>query len=321
MPPAPLSVRPLEDDDVAAWEDLVAAAQNATFLHSRRFLGYHGDRFEDHSLVVTDAKGAVVGLLPAARDLVVADRVVSHPGSTYGGLVHAGALRGEKTLQVLQDACEVYRAAGFRSFRYKTVPAMYHGNPVADDLYALFRLGADRYRADLAVTVDLDAVVPVRRNRRRNLEDAAQAGLRVVTGAEWLPAFWQVLTGNLMKKFGVSPAHTLAEVQDLCVRFPEQITCHAVVDGDDLVAGLVNFHTPRVLHCQYSAASSRGFAMNALDLGFAWSIADARERGNRYFDFGVCNEQEGRVLNSSLYDFKISFGAGSTLHEFFEIAL
>lgn len=319
------AVRPFQDSDAGPWDALVAGSLNGTFMHARRYVDYHGDRFEDASLVVVDHRGDLVGVLPAARDPLVADRVVSHPGLSYGGLVHAGALRGESTVQALTAAAGHYRGLGYGVFRYKAIPTIYHRNPVADDVYALFRLDAQRYRCDLAVTVDLAAGAPIRRNRRRNLEAAHQAGLTVHTGTAWLPAFWDLLTANLMRKFNVVPAHSLAEMQDLLARFPDHITCDVVLDGGpgggDVLAGLVNYHTERTLHCQYSAASARGFSLNALDLGFTHAIDEARTRGNRFFDFGVCNEDDGRVLNDSLYDFKLSFGGGSTPQEFFDVAL
>ena len=320
-PSKTFAVRPFRDSDASPWDDLVTRSLNGTFMHARRYVDYHGDRFEDASLVVLDPRGDLVGVLPAARDPRLASRVVSHPGLSYGGLVHAGLLRGEATVQTLTAAAEHYRTLGYDTFRYKAIPTIYHRNPVADDVYALFRLDAQRYRCDLAVTVDLDAGAPIRRNRRRNLDAAQQAGLTVQTGTSWLPQFWDLLTANLMRKFNVVPAHTLAEMQDLFARFPDNITCDVVLDGTEVLAGLVNYHTERTLHCQYSAASARGFGLNALDLGFTHAIDEARGRGNRYFDFGVCNEDDGRVLNDSLYDFKLSFGGGSTPQEFFDVAL
>jgi hypothetical protein len=43
--------------------------------------------------------------------------------------------------------------------------------------------------------------------------------------------------------------------------------------------------------------------------------------GARYFDFGVSNEQEGRILNEGLYRFKTSFGAGGVAQEFYKVEL
>ena len=94
-------IRDYLPDQAAAWDDLVARAVNGTMLHTRRYLSYHGDRFRDRSLLITNSRGWPIGALPAAEDPADASVVTSHPGLTYGGLVHDGSLRGESMMRVL----------------------------------------------------------------------------------------------------------------------------------------------------------------------------------------------------------------------------
>ena len=303
------------------WDDLVARSVNGTFLHTRRYIGYHGDRFTDRSLVVTNPKGRLVGVLPAA--LVPGDTttVASHPGITYGGLVHDGSLRGEELLQALAEASAHFAAGGLTRFVYKAVPYVYHRVPAGDDLYALFRLGATRTRCDLSVSVDLAVAQEPNRNRRRNLDKARAAGLTVVSGPEWLPRFWPVLTENLRSRYGVDPVHSAAEIALLAELFPAGIECQAVLLGDELVGGVVLYKTGTVVHPQYSAATPRGKEVAALDAAFTAGIDAARAAGARYYDFGNSNEDGGRVLNASLYRYKLEYGGGGVPYEFYEVAL
>ncbi len=115
-------VRRYEEQDREAWEKLVAASWNGTFLHQRKFLAYHGNRFQDLSLLVANNKGHTVGVLPAALDPAGTDGVLSHPGLTYGGLVHNGALRGAAMLEALQAIAKLYRAMGLKVLRYGIPP-------------------------------------------------------------------------------------------------------------------------------------------------------------------------------------------------------
>ena len=48
-------IRDYLPDQAAAWDDLVARAVNGTMLHTRRYLSYHGDRFRDRSLLITNS--------------------------------------------------------------------------------------------------------------------------------------------------------------------------------------------------------------------------------------------------------------------------
>ena len=97
----------------AAWDELVARAPMATLLHTRRYLSYHGARFQDVSLVLQDEQARFVGVLPAAVDPHDESRVVSHPGVTYGGVVHDGRLRGARMLEALAAVRRHYAPQGF----------------------------------------------------------------------------------------------------------------------------------------------------------------------------------------------------------------
>ena len=63
-----MRVVPFTADHTDAWDRLVETAPMATFLHTRRFLSYHGDRFKDASVLLFDQNGAARAVLPAALD-------------------------------------------------------------------------------------------------------------------------------------------------------------------------------------------------------------------------------------------------------------
>jgi hypothetical protein len=318
-----LSVRSFGAADTQAWDAFCADSFQATFLHSRRFLSYHRDRFIDRSLVL-ERDGTIEALLPAAQHLLEPDCVVSHPGITYGGLVHDQRLVGQHTLTGLQLAAAHFRGIGYRRFVYKPVPHIYQRVPAQDDLYALFRGGASRVRCDLSSTIDLAHRRPVASRRRRGVAKAHKAGVSLGTttsGQPGLQALWQVLEQNLSSKHGARPVHTLAEITLLIDRFPENIqVLVAQLDGR-VVAGVVLFVTPSVWHAQYIASDELGRKVCALDLLFEHAVSGAEQARARWFDFGISNEQNGQVLNEGLYEFKTEFGGGGMVHEIYELAL
>jgi len=315
-----IAVRRYREEDADLWDTLTAESWNGTFLHQRRFLAYHGERFHDLSLVVEDDRGRIIGVFPAAIDPGRTDTVVSHPGLSYGGLVHNGALQGAAMLEVLQGISGMYREMDLRYLRYKVVPYIYHVVPSADDLYALFRLGAVRYRCDLSAAVDLDSR-KLSKDRLRNLGRAQRAGVRVASAPRYLEPFWAVLEENLRTKHDTRPVHTLEEITFLQSRFPEQIRCIVGTIGGRVVAGVVMFDSPRVAHVQYSASTAAGSSVGASTLVMDFATGQSADFGARYFDFGISNEQEGKVLNEGLHQFKTSFGAGGVVHEFYEVEL
>lgn len=314
-----LAIVPFEPSLSTVWDTFCSSAINATLLHTRAFLSYHGDRFEDASVLIYD-NDQLVGVLPAARDLAPAGTVTSHPGATYGGVVHQGWLSGERMLAAFQSLRAHYAAKGFGTLRYKALPCIYASVPAQDDLYALFRLGAARVRCDLSSTIDLASRRELSERRKRGIRKSAKL-VRIDSDRSHLAALWHVLADNLARKHGAKPVHSLGELELLMSRFPDQIrTVAAVIDGA-VEAGLVLFNSGRVWHAQYIAASEAGYGASALDAVFAAAIDDAGAAGARYFDFGISTENGGTVLNEGLYRFKSEFGGGGIAYEFYDLAL
>lgn len=315
-----LQIRPYENADAEAWDEFCVAAHQATFLHTRRFLSYHGDRFQDRSLIIED-EGRWVGIFPAALHLVDTLCVVSHPGITYGGILHQGGLRGERMVAALSRICGLYAEHGYAKLIYKAVPWFYCISPAQDDVYALFRIDARRSRCDLSSTIDLQRRLPTSERRKRSLKKARRGGVEIRDGIEFLPAFWEVVSDNLRRKHQTSPVHTLAEVVLLAGRFPRNIRCIVALCADEVVAGVLVFATSIVDHAQYIASSEVGYEISALDAVFEHCIANALNDGKRWFDFGISTENAGLVLNEGLYRFKSEFGGGGAVHEFYEVNL
>lgn len=315
-----LTVRPYAPGDAAAWDIFAKDALQGTFLHSRRFLSYHEDRFRDRSLMLEEG-GALVGLFPAAEHPTDPGCIASHPGITFGGVLHKGALRGKRMIAAFDEMTSHYAAQGYRSLLYKAVPAFYAKAPADDDLYALFRLGAKVVRRDLSSTIDLENRLPVSQRRRRGVKKGRKSGVTIVNDISQLPEFWPVVEETLASRHGAAPVHSLDEITLLSERFPEHIRCVCATQGGRVIAGTVLFLAPTAHHAQYIASNPEGRDLSALDLLFEHCIDAAHASGARYFDFGISTEDGGRVLNEGLYAFKSEFGAGSTVHEFHELAL
>lgn len=316
-----MKARPYRARDSAAWDRLIAHSCNGTFLHSRRFLNHHGTRFEDASLVLEDS-GNILAVLPAAADPSDPERVVSHPGLTYGGLIHPGThFHGSRMLEAFTAIGSWYRAAGFRRLRYKPVPYIYHRRPASDDLYALFRLPAERYRADLCAVIDLADRGPLARDRRAGLSKAQSHAVEIVTGPGYLEPLWPILEEQLETRHRVRPTHSLDDMRCLQRTFPDLIECWAALLGGEVTAGLVLFRTHMVMHAQYSMADSAARKISALDMVFDAAIRRTKDLGIRYFDFGNSNEQEGRILNDGLHRYKVSLGSGAFVQEFYDCPL
>lgn len=307
--------------DSSRWDEFLADAPMATLLHTRRFLSYHGERFQDVSAIIEEVERGVVGVFPAAIDPTDPRRVVSHPGATFGGLVHAGRLAGERMIEALELLRRHYAGLGFESLRYKAVPHIYQQTPAQDDLYALFRAGAVRHRCDLSCAVELAGRAQPSSRRRRGLRKANNAGVQIEESAEHVSQLWTVLEQHLAEKYDAKPVHSLAEITLLHSLFPDTVRFVVARHEGEVIAGVVLLAGPRVTRLQYAASNQVGYTLSALDAVFDYCLENAAQRGSKYFDFGTSNENEGQYLNAGLYQFKQEFGGGGVAYESYELEL
>ncbi|HET9161160.1 MAG TPA: GNAT family N-acetyltransferase [Caulobacteraceae bacterium] len=297
-----------------AWNDFNARARNGHFLFDRRFMDYHADRFEDASLAVFEGD-RIVGLIPASRH---GDEVVSHGGLTFGGLVVDRA--GTAQVMTMLDACaEAWARVGAKTLTYKAMPSIYAAAPAEADRYWLFRNGARLVRRDLSAAIDYRARGAVSTRRSRGIKKAASGGLSFGRSSNW-PGYWELLAKVLEDRHGVSPVHSLAEIEMLAGRFPDEIALYTAERAGRILAGVVAFRSRFVAHAQYIAADEEGRQAAALD-GLFEHMIGVHAEGCRHFDFGISNTDRGRVLNEGLMRQKEEFGASAVACDFYELGI
>lgn len=314
-----MKIVPYDQSFEQEWDNFCCISANATFLHTRRFLRYHGAKFKDRSLLLFEDQ-RLVGIFPAAESPNENSVVISHPGITYGGIVHNGWLNGARMLELMSILFSYYKNLGYKKIQYKTLPYIYSLVPSQDDSYGMFRFGAKCIRCELSSTIDLNNRRELSERRKRSLKKSKQC-VQVSNDNNNLQRLWAVLSKNLDEKYNAKPVHSYREMKYLSDLFPDNISISCAMLNEELEAGVVVFKTKNVWHAQYIASSELGYKNSALDAVFDSILAEARDSNIRYFDFGTSNENQGRYLNENLYRFKSEFGGGGVACEVFEVDL
>ena len=112
--------------------------------------------------------------------------------------------------------------------------------------------------------------------------------------------------------------HTLDEIELLANRFPENINQYNIYLDGKIVAGCTMYLNHLVAHAQYISSSVDGRNSGSLDFLFNHLIQDVFS-SYRFFDFGICNEQNGQLINVGLLEWKEGFGAKPIVHDFYQI--
>ncbi|MDE5868673.1 MAG: GNAT family N-acetyltransferase [Muribaculaceae bacterium] len=320
-------------DDKEEWDAFVETSRNGTFLFERDYMDYHSDRFADNSLMAYKGN-RLVALLPANID---SERVMhSHQGLTYGGwILPLAHIDGGDILEIFQDAIEFMKMEGVRGLDYKPVPFIYAGRPSEEDIYALFRLGAQISEVNISSAINLRGPIIYNKLRKRSLKKALEKNITIEEILD-CNEFMSLVSECLRERHHTVPVHTAGEIKYLQKCFPKNIRMFGVriCDKEDkeriergdrveekevrvgieeagcshLHAGVMIYDTGRVAHAQYIASSVLGRELNLLTPLFDYLIKE-RYRDREYFDFGISNEDHGLYLNAGLLRQKFSYGA------------
>ena len=295
------------------WDSFVTRSKNGTFMHLRGFIEYHEVPFDDHSLMISNAKDSLVALLPANKKNGV---LASHRGLTYAGFITNDEMTMPLMLEVFESALSFLKRAGFSQLVYKTTPRIHHRLPADEDAYALYLAGATLVGRDVWPVINSRCRLPFQERRQRGVKKALKAGL-VVRQSSALADYWSIVA-ELLARYGAKPVHSPSELAYLQCAFPENVKLFGCFQGEAMVAGVLIFETDRVARAQYIAATDQGKASGALDLLFDRLINDHYSK-KPFFDFGTTTTAGGQHLNKGLSDQKEGFGARSIVHDRYEL--
>lgn len=296
-------IRRYTPDSKDEWNRFVAGSKNGTFLFNRDYMDYHSDRFEDFSLMFYH-EGRLFGLMPANRK---GDIFQSHAGLTYGGLVMDAKTTAAATVELFRELNDYLKAEGFRHVLYKCIPWMYHQMAAEEDLYAIARTCDARLQErDLGTVIIQRNTTRWERVRRRAVKRATEAGICVERSNDYA-GFWEVLCDNLARTYDSKPVHTLAEMELLHSRFPDNIVLYVAKQDGVILAGILLYVSAQVARAQYSSATPLGKQLGAIDIIYD-RIIHHDYVDLPYFEFGTSALGRTNVINESLVFQKEGFG-------------
>lgn len=297
------------------WDNFLDTSRIDTFLFKRDFMDYHSDRFQDCSFLILK-KNKLEALLPGNLS---GKTWYSHQGLTYGGLIPSLKISTKDVLEIFKHLNEYLKSIDITEVIIKPAPHIYHKYPSEEELYALFRNGAQRISCNISSTIYQENKIPFIESRKSGIRKALREGITIIKSLEFAD-FWLLLEENLESTHGKKPVHTLLEIQQLQSAFPENIKLFCSVYENRVIGGALLFIMKNLIHVQYISASDHGKRLGALDLLFN-ELINIKFSGYPIFDFGQSTEENGNYLNEGLIFQKEGFGARGVVYESYKYSL
>jgi hypothetical protein len=295
------------------WDNFVKNSFNGNFQHSRNFLDYHGNKFEDLSMVVFSDSNEIIGLLPAAISPANSQDLISHPGAAFGGLILKNQLGIEKTLEIFKEIIDFCSHQKIRSLEYKISPPFFFDSFWRGDFVSLLLLGAE------LSTLKVTHVLEFRNNKLDNFHRAADSDFKKANrlGPTIFQTkqpsdyglFYDILNRQLYKH-KVESIHNLLDITDLENRFPRNIHLWKSSLNDGSVAFAWVWEMNNVAHVQYMTnleVTNRPISLNYLIMSLLHYYL---EKKFIYFSFGNSYDiTHDHSINLGLALWKEKFGA------------
>jgi len=294
--------------DDAVWDNFVnVQSRNGTLFHTRKFLSYHKDRFNDCSLTISK-RNKIIAVIPA---ILNDDTLISHSGSSFGGIVvHKNA--GLNDIFNIVDCISYFmRRKKLRKVIMRMSPHIYNIMPCDDIYFTLYKKGYNLYCTDLCCSIDLTINKKYSDSVNRNINKSRDSyTIDIGYDDDNFEMFWDILSNNLMEKHGVLPTHTLDEILLLKSLLPNKIILCTCYYKGKLISGVVLFlGNSNAFEVFYIAQDYEFQNIRSMSLLIDYIINFGKFNRYKFCNLGVSTEDSGNIVNHTLVRFKEGFGA------------
>ena len=305
------------------WDEFVrASSRNGGIYQERDFLSYHPEgKFKDASLLFFE-ENELIAVFPAA---IVPDngkeKVVSHPGSSYGGLVYDYEATVCRVMEILEQLIEHYKSKNIDAIEIKLAEPIFHATPEGELTYLLWHRGFNIKTQEISTCVSLSNGNSWEKlGRKKNLTDIRKLERNgyVVTTTDEADKIFPIIEKNLATKYNCKPTHTLDELKKLKETYPQRIHFFAVKVNEEIAAVTVLFDvTSKAVHTFYIAQSQEYANTNVLPLLFYKIFEQYRQRNFDWYNFGISSR--GQQIKWGMLEFKERMGGRATARQVWKL--
>jgi hypothetical protein len=280
------------------WDEFVKNSKNGTIFHTRKFLSYHpSERFKDESILIYK-KNRLVALFPAIE---FENRIISHRGSTYGGLIVGLKNRLNDSLEIWKNIIKYYN----KTIEFRRSEYIFDLYPSEEIIFSAKKLGFKEINEELSTCLDLNNI-KLTKGRKWALTKCKN--LQIVFDDNDYKSYYKILKNNLIKH-NSTPTHSLEEMIKLKSLLPKNYFLVTIYLDDKMIAGIwLVLANSKTAHTFYIAQNYNYTEYQPLSCVAKNIIEFLKEKNFKYLNFGISTEDGGKIINKGLFEFKESFG-------------
>jgi len=318
-----IEVKEYTEDDHKAWDEFIrTVSRNGGIFQERDFLSYHPEgKFKDASLLFFE-KGTLMAVFPAA---IISEnekeKVVSHPGSSCGGLIFHRSATLQQVLEILESLIESYKAKNIHSIEIRLAEPIFNAIPDEELRYLLWHRGFTIKSQEISTCVKLtEDKIWEKLCRKRNLSYIKQQekdGVRVVETDD-VDKVYPVIEMNLKIRYSRIPTHSREELKKLKQIYPDRIHYWVAEKEDQVLGILVLFDVNKTgVHSFYIAKNEEYNNVKAMPLLFHKVFEHYYNQDYAWFNFGISSR--GQQIKWGILEFKENVGGRATARQIWHL--
>lgn len=317
-----ITVESFSDTLKSEWDQFIEEeAINSTFLHSRKFYDHNALNGPEDSSLVFYKRNKIIAVFPAILYVRDDQRILhSHPRATYGGIVVCKAVNVEIALQLVELIICFAKQKKVTQIIVRNPFRIFHTHLCDETDYALWFYGFEIESREIEIVIPIfgniaDLKSQYHSTTARNIKKALKS-VNVVVSNDF-KEYWLVLERCLLQRHSKHPVHNYDSIMKLRENLSEEkVILFGAYYDHKLIAGIVVFYLVQwVLHAQYIASDFEFQHLNPVHAIIDYIIDWGNNRGIKYFNLGMANEDQGHKINANLFRFKESFGGRGVLRE------
>src|SRR5687767_13692336 len=311
-----ISIKKYDDSLAQNWDEFIQGhSRNGGIFHERKFLSYHAPgKFDDASLLFYDDK-ELLGVFPAAIiNNAGVMKIVSHPGSTNGGLVYDNSSTLDTVLSMLEAMIEYYKTQGADTIEMKIAEPISNAFPDGELTYLLWHRGFRISTQEISTCVKLsDNKSWETFCRKRNLSYIRKLEREGVTVREIedIEIVYPLIEANLKIRYKKKPTHSKEELNKLKELYPDRIHYWIAEKDKNVFGALVLFAINNIaVHSFYIAKNELLGDTKVMPLLFHKVFEHYHTKGFTWFNFGISSR--GQQIKWGILEFKETVGGRAT---------
>jgi hypothetical protein len=315
-------IEQLRDD----WERFIFNSINGNFLHSRSFYDHNPSNNTDDCSFLFYKKKKLIAVLPCNLYEKEGLKILqSHLRSTYGGFIINEEVGVKEAVEIVEKLIVTAKALKVNEIIVRNPFRILNKTFCDETDYAMWFHGFSIKQRELEMAIQLTDKQSVEHGYANSTQRSINKGKQflIITESNDYEKFWSVLNKNLADKYQSSPTHNYSAFLSLLENIgSEKIKLFVAKKDNEIIAGVLLFIlNKKAIHAQY-IASDLSFQeyrpLNALiDHIAAWGC----DNKYQWFNLGMANENNGKIINYGLFKFKEGFGSRGVLRETMHLIL